>query len=308
MSLPERHVVFVPGKNPKPRPELHREVLWRCISAGARGEAEAAAPDLTALERRFHIAGWNKLYYGREADIGGDLPWVARMLATPEPDPVARLGAWKIRRTRLIYTLGDLIPPLTRLAADQDARATLDETRRYFDNAGGIADRIRTHVKQTLRPLFEAGHEVMVIGHSLGSVVAYDTLWELSWKDAEPWRVDRFLSLGSPLGMFYVQRRLRGHGERGARRYPTNIRHWTNVSAAGDLMALDRHLRNDFHGMLKLGLVQDITDYTHGVEALFLTAQGPNPHRCYGYFFNPLVARAVTGWMRGEPRVDARPA
>ncbi len=138
-------------------------------------------------------------------------------------------------------------------------------------------------------------------------MIAYDTLWELSWEDAAPWHVDRFLSLGSPLGMFYVQRRLRGHGEGGVRRYPANMRHWTNVSAAGDLMALDRHLRNDFHAMLRHGMVQDITDYTHGVEALFRTAEGPNPHRCYGYFFNPLVARLITAWMRGEPRVDAKP-
>src|SRR5690348_18485635 len=97
MSVPERHVVFVPGKNPKPRPGLHREVLWRCISAGARGDTGAPAPDLAGLEPRFHIAGWNKLYYSADADISGDLPWVARMLATPGHDPVARLGPWKIQ-------------------------------------------------------------------------------------------------------------------------------------------------------------------------------------------------------------------
>jgi hypothetical protein len=308
MKAPERHVVFVPGKNPKPLPALHREVLWRCITAGARGAAGASAADIDALFARFHVAGWNRLYYGTDADISGDLPWVARMLAAPEPGPLARLGPWRIRWTRFIYTLGDLIPLLTRLAADEDARHTLEETRRYFDDTDGIADRIREKVKDTLRPLFDAGHDVMIVGHSLGSVIAYDTLWELSWKDASPWRIDRLLTLGSPLGMFYVQRRLRSHGERGARRYPANVRHWTNVSAAGDLMALDRHLRNDFRPMLELGMVEDITDYTHGVDALFCTAEGPNPHRCYGYFFNPLVARAITGWMRGEPRVDARPS
>lgn len=307
MKAPERHVVFIPGKNPKPVPATHREVLWRCIVAGARGASDASAADLQRLAARFHIAAWNRMYYGADADIQGDLPWVAHMLANPDRDPVARLGPWHIRWTRFIYTLGDLFPFLTRLAADEDARNTLEETRRYFENREGIADRIRQRVKDTLRPLFEAGCEVMLVGHSLGSVIAFDTLWELSWKDARPWHVDRFLSLGSPLGMFYVQRRLLGHGERGARRYPANIRHWTNVSAAGDLMALDRHLRNDYHRMLKLGMVRDITDYTHGVEACFRTAEGPNPHRCYGYFFNPLVARSITAWLRGEPRVDARP-
>lgn len=306
MSVPQRHVVFVPGKNPKPRPELHREVLWRCLSAGARGDADASSADMDSLYSRFHIAGWNKLYYGADADISGDLPWVARMLAASEADSAPPLSPWRVRRTRFIYTLGDLFPFLTRIAADEDARQTLAETRRYFENEGGVADRIRDKLKQTLAELFAAGHEVLVVGHSLGSVIAYETLWELSWPDPEPWHVD-LLTLGSPLGMFYVQRRLVGHGESGMRRYPANIHHWTNVSADGDLMALDRHLRNDFHAMLRHGMVRDITDYTHGVRTRFATAEGPNPHRCYGYFFNALVARMITGWMRGEARVPSPP-
>jgi len=307
MNAPERHVVFIPGKNPKPPPALHRDVLWRCISAGDR-DSDTPPEDLERLAARFHIAGWNRLYYGADADIHGDLPWVAHMLANPDRNPLARLGPWRIRLTRFIYTVGDLIPALTRLAADADARQTIEETRRYFEDADGVATRIRRQVKDTLRPLWEQGCSLMIVGHSLGSVIAYDTLWELSWQDGAPWHVDRLLTLGSPLGMFYVQRRLRGHRERGPRRYPANVRHWTNVSAGGDLMALDRHLRNDFQPMLKLGLVEDITDYTHGIDALFTTAEGPNPHRCYGYFFNPLVARMITGWLRGEPRVDAKPS
>lgn len=307
MNAPERHVVFVPGKNPKPRPALHREVLWRCITAGARGAAEIAAPDVAALEPRFHIVGWNRLYYGADADISADLPWVARMIATFEVVSPPPLSPWRVRHTRLTYTLGDLFPFLTRIAADEDARQTLAETRRYFENQDGVAGLIRERVKETLVPLLAAGHDVMVIGHSLGSVIAYETLWELSWRNAEPRRVDTLLTLGSPLGMFYVQRRLVGRHEAGMRRYPANIRHWINVAAQGDLMALDRHLRNDYHAMIRHGMVQDITDYTHGVRTLFATAEGPNPHRCYGYFFNPLVARIITAWMRGEPRVDARP-
>ena len=300
MSVAERHVLFIPGKNPKPAVALHREVLWRCLSAGARGPDGAAAPDLAALEPRFHIAGWNALYYGASADIGPDLPWVAGMLMDVAPPP-ARLGPWRRRLQWLSYTLGDLMPWLTRLAADADARQTIEETRRYFEDVDGIATRVHQQVKSMLRPLFESGAEVMLVGHSLGSVIAYDVLWELTWQDAEPWHVDQLLTLGSPLGMFYVQRRLRGHGERGLRRYPGNVRHWTNVSAEGDLTALDRRLHNDFHEMLDLGLVGDITDHVHGVHTSFRTAEGPNPHRCYGYFFNPVVARMITGWMRGEP-------
>lgn len=301
MSVPARHVVFIPGMNPKPPEAVHREVLWRCVTAGARGDDGAAAPDLAALETRFRIAGWNSLYYGLSADIGVDLPWVAGMLMDVAPPAAPRFAAWRYGMRRVTYTLGDLMPWLTQLLADADARHNIEDTRRYFDDVDGIATHIRAHVKSVVRPLFESGAEVMLIGHSLGSVVAYDLLWELTWGDTEAWRVDHLLTLGSPLGMHFVQRRLRGHDAHGIRRYPGNILHWTNVSAEGDLTALDRGLGDDFHPMLKLGLVRDITDYTHGVNTSFRTAEGPNPHRCYGYFFNPLVARMITGWMRGEP-------
>lgn len=310
MNVPGRHVVFIPGKNAKPPPALHHEVLWRCISAGAhwaRGIDGDAAKELRALGSHFHMAAWNRLFYGKDADISADLPYVAEMLVAPDKPYVPPLGPWRTRFTRVMYTLGDLMPFLTHAVADENMRRTLVETQRYFADEDGIATRIRQTVKDTLRPLFEAGHEVMLIGHSLGSVIAYDTLWELSWQDGVPWRMDTLLTLGSPLGMFYVRRRLHGRLERGARRYPTNVRHWVNIASVGDLTALDRHLHDDYRAMLKLGLVEDITDYTHGVHALFRTADGPNPHRCYGYFFNPLVARTIIGWLRGEPPLAARP-
>ncbi|HEX7965457.1 MAG TPA: hypothetical protein VF651_07040 [Gammaproteobacteria bacterium] len=303
MSKLERHVVFIPGKNPKPAASVHREVLWRCITVGARGAEEGSAGDLAALHERFHIAGWNRMYYGNDADIGLDLPWVAEMLVGVPLPPETWRARWRRRRVRFSYGLGDRFPWLVSLFADQDARHTMEETRRYFEDEGGIATRIRSHVKEVLRPLLAAGHRVLVVGHSLGSVIAYDALWELSWQEGEPWRVD-LLTLGSPLGMFYVQGRLRGHDQAGARRYPTNVLHWTNVSADGDLTALDRGLADDFRPMQELGSGPAIVDYTHGVHTSFRTAAGHNPHRCYGYFFNPLVARMITGWMRGEPRWD----
>lgn len=299
MTVPQRHVVFVPGKNPKPAPAVHRELIWRCIASAALDAADAE--ESQALQANFHLAAWNRLYYLHDADITADLPWVDRLLQRrPEdaapPDARSRLHTLRIR---LLYTLGDLMPVLTQLVGDAEIRATLDETRRYFRNANGISDQIRDVVKNTMRPLLEAGRELLLVGHSLGSVIAFDTLWEVSRREQWPWRVN-LLTLGSPLGMHYIQRRLLSRNQHGARRYPDNIRHWINIATSGDLTAVDRRLHNDFREMLNLGLVEDIADYTRGVYSHFRTAHGPNPHRCYGYFFNPLVARIITGWLRGD--------
>lgn len=300
-----RHVVFVTGMKPKPPPVDLLPLLWRCIAGGAL-QAGMSTEQLAPLAARFHLAEWNAIYYGKYADISVDLPWVEHMLrgegvryCAPEPE------RWTILRTRLMYTLGDLLPWLARWFGDADILERIADTAQYFDNHDGIGERVRAVVKQTLVPLVEQGAEIMLVGHSLGSAVAYDTLWELSHCDHNPWHCPVLLTLGSPLGMFYIQRRLLGHGEHGARRYPDNIGRWINVAATGDVIATDRRLANDFRDMRKFGLIADIEDVAAGVHSCYGTAEGPNAHRCFGYFFHPLVAGLIVDWLRRrEPHVS----
>ena len=295
-----RHVVFVTGMNPKPPPAEHLPLLWRCITGGAQ-QAGMAAEQLEPLASHFHLAAWNHIYYGNYADIEIDRPWVEHMLrgegerfCAPEPP------RWTVMRTRLMYALGDLLPWLARVFGDADILARINDTARYFDDSDGIGARVRAVVKQTLAPLVEQGAEIILVGHSLGSVVAYDTLWELSRRDRHSWCCPLLLTLGSPLGMFYIQHRLLGHAEHGARRYPDNIRRWINIAASGDVIATDRHLANDFRGMRKYGLISNIEDVAAGVHSCFGTGEGPNAHRCYGYFFHPLVAGLIADWLCGD--------
>jgi hypothetical protein len=73
----------------------------------------------------------------------------------------------------------------------------------------------------------------VVIGHSLGSVVAYESLC------AHPeWRIERFVSLGSPLGTRMIFERLRPPPWDGRGVWPQSVRTWVNVADAGDIVAL----------------------------------------------------------------------
>ena len=303
MNHDNRHVVFVPGMNPKPPPAEHQPLLWRCVAGGAM-QAGVAAETLAPLAARFHLAAWNYLYYGHHADIELDRPWVEHMLRGAGERYCAPVPARRtVLRTRFLYTLGDLVPVLARLTGDADILARIADTERYFRDCDGIGARVRAAIKQTLAPLVEQRAQIMLIGHSLGSVLAYDTLWELSHRDHWRWRCPLLVTLGSPLGMFYVQRRLLGRRERGARRYPGNIARWINISATGDVIATDRRLADDFRGMRRFGLVESIEDVTAGVHTCYGTTAGPAPHRCFGYFFHPRVAGLIAGWLCGrEPR------
>ena len=97
------------------------------------------------------------------------------------------------------------------------------------------------------------------------------------------------------LGLNFVRHRLLGSKERGRRRYPTNVRRWANLSAIGDLTALDRSFADDYREMLDLGLVDDIVDATR-LNTWFRNADGLNVHKCYGYMINPQLGAIVARW------------
>ena len=76
----------------------------------------------------------------------------------------------------------------------------------------------------------------VVIAHSLGSVVAYETLWAYPQQ-----RVDLLVTVGSPLAMpGVVIDRLQPDAlhKRGAR--PPGVARWVNIADVGDIVAVPR--------------------------------------------------------------------
>ncbi|MFD5774069.1 DDHD family phospholipase [Streptomyces fungicidicus] len=105
------------------------------------------------------------------------------------------------------------------------------QVRRYLDPD----DTVRACAQQRFARIVTPDTKV-VIGHSLGSVVAYEAL------RAHPeWNVHTFVSLGSPLGIQAIRDRLRpappaaGHG-------CPPVTRWVNVAAKDDPIALVKHL------------------------------------------------------------------
>jgi hypothetical protein len=87
----------------------------------------------------------------------------------------------------------------------------------------------------------------ILIGHSLGSIVAYEALC------AHPeWQVDTFITLGSPLGIpNVVFDALAPKPDNGRGLWP-HVEHWVNIADRGDLVALVKNLAPLF------GPVQDV--------------------------------------------------
>ena len=178
----------------------------------------------------------------------------------------------------------------------------MHEASRYLKNRDGVGAAVRSVLRSTLETAWRDGDRVLLIGHSLGSVIAYDTLWELSHVHRAAGEVSLLVTLGSPLGTRFVQRSLQGARELGVARYPRNVRRWVNMTARGDTTALRRRLKPLYHEMLDLGAVDAIEEFVD-FDNFFRGSLGLNAHEAYGYFAQPIFAEIVGDWL--ERVVDA---
>ena len=183
---------------------------------------------------------------------------------------------------------------LVRLAA---AMGPLDHRSRPADADAGMPHAMRTFYREVsgylhgeliladgMRERFRAAlrrnpGEVVVLAHSLGSVVAYDVLGEAEFAD----RAVTLLTVGSPLGLGPTQDHLQAW--RGSRpiELPPGVGRWRNFHAKGDPVA---------HGSFQEGLRDDYTpaDRIHATE---VRNEAEWHHALPGYLQAPEVQDAV---------------
>ncbi len=140
--------------------------------------------------------------------------------------------------------------------------AALKDLRRYL-YAPGIRESVQAQIATALGP-----DTRIVIGHSLGSIVAYEALHDVDAASAE-----LLLTVGSPLGIpNLVLDRLEPQSKAGQGVWPTAVRRWVNVAGLEDTVALVKDLRPVFgrrveNHVIRNGLrAHDVTRYLASKE------------------------------------------
>jgi hypothetical protein len=133
-------------------------------------------------------------------------------------------------------------PPLEALHLPRPARDavfrllvkyTFRDVYAYF--FGDAGQSIRNVFRAALDGLGEFDGPLVVVGHGLGSIVAYEVLRE------EKTEVELFVTIGSPLAVPEVQDQLERPLE-----VPDGVETWCNFSDARDLVALDHTIRPEY--------------------------------------------------------------
>lgn len=293
-------IIYVPGLLPKPEADTHRDALLRCLLAGVERIDETVAKDIASCAQCFDIVAWTYDFYRQHRDFGLDATAVDAVVARTEATQRDRdeASSWQRRLGRWLYSLGDRLPFLIPHIATERMELHLRDLRRYVKNRKGIAEHTRQMLKTPLRVACESRRPILLIAHSMGSVIAYETLWQMSRVENVALQIDLFLTMGSPLGQRYIQKRIKGNDETGARRYPDNIRRWINLSSVGDLTAIDPNLRDDFGEMTEFDLVDAIDD--REIYNWFRWKGELNTHSEYGYLANGETARIIVDWWRAN--------
>ncbi|MBW5482774.1 hypothetical protein [Streptomyces bambusae] len=183
-----------------------------------------------------------------EAELAG---WLARMTYAAEtfdrgedtlPAPVPGVG---VRALPLPVFLRS---PIFKLLVER----TFEDVHAYF--FGGAGEAMREVVRTELAQVGDG--PLVVLGHSLGSILAYEVLRE------EHRDVSLFVTVGSPLGIAEVQDRLARPSA-----VPAGVAAWVNVSDLRDLVALDHWLRSEYAPPERVTdhLVKNDSDNHHGI-------------------------------------------
>jgi hypothetical protein len=132
------------------------------------------------------------------------------------------------------------------------------------------------------------GKRIMLIAHSMGSIVAYDVLRNIG-RDMPGLEINHLITVGSPLGMPYVLDRIRK--ENASIRTPSVVKRWTNLADRRDPVAIDAHLADEFEPNDQGVAVED--------RLIINTYCGPEPgkkanfHKIYGYLRAPELTSLV---------------
>ncbi len=194
--------------------------------------------------------------------------------------------------------------PVSREFTDMILEKTLRDLSFYFENNIFV----RTHDNKTMlvrdairRELIKIikdneDKEILLIGHSMGSIIAYDVLTMLQESNPEI-KIKYLVTVGSPMGIPPVASKMRFLHENKKLKIPGNIESgWYNFSDPNDKAAYDPLLEDNFQ---KIGNGVEITDEL--VTNDYISPAGiPNHHKEFGYMRTKKISRLIEQFLNNK--------
>ncbi len=272
-----RHIIGIHGLANKPEPKILEEYWHKSLLEGL-----AVNAGLERGELPFTSVYWADVLY-KKHDVG----YPEYKLAAPGALKTYEDGITDYLRAKALDWGGDSLDWLKKhfgfeALADGVLEAKLEDLSQYYEK-----DNIRKELRGRLREELNAheGESIMLISHSMGTIIAYDALRELGQENSQV-RIAHFITIGSPLGMPHVRHNI--IEEWGQARTPSNVDRWSNLADKRDPVAIDIFLKGDYKGNGR------------GVEVhddLIFNDWGGIHHKSYGYLRCPEMSALVASFV-----------
>ena len=311
-----KRIIFIHGRNYKPKKSALQKNWLEAVKHGVgRDFDDATLAAYEAVEKEM-------AYYGELSndflEINGGDQYTDDDKKADLKDRRAALASLKKYQTneftksnyRKIRDFGDVFKeslaglvsgPASILGfGDKLVSKVAPDMQHYWNSDTKFGSEVRWQLTVPLVSAIENGDDILLVGHSLGTLVCYDVLWKLSHygeykklRESNP-RI-ALMTLGSPLGDGTVQSQLKGGGLKTERKYPQIISRWDNFAAEDDFISHDSTAKDDFSGLRKTGLKPKIKDFK--IYNMSLRDGNSNPHHSTGYLIHPKFIKQVVEWL-----------
>ena len=301
-------IIFVHGRSFKPQKAALRRLWFDAIRSGIKRDRPGMLKAFRSTTKEFAYYGdlsndflfLDGRQYDEEADVA-DRKTSLKLLKVYKQNQFTKTNYKKLHgKTALKEFFADALagPAFLTGLGGVAIKSVAPDMAEYWNLDSKFGSEVREEMTEPLLKAMNRNDKIMVVAHSLGTIVAYDTFWKFSrmgeYRAYFNKKIDLFVTLGSPLADETVKRHLRGAGATNERRYPGNVKEWVNVAAEDDYISHDQRVRNDYKDMRKLG--SRIRD-TRRIYNLAVRYGDSNPHSSLGYLTHPTVVKLISDWI-----------
>jgi len=300
LKLRSRVVIGIHGLGKKPPPKILKDWWRRAIMEGLHHIKHPG------VFFRFELVYWADILHPQPLNVNEKDPKNPQFIEFPYVPATNFTGTppGKLRRKILDF----LEKQMDRIFIKKDMTASFQSVtnliiRRYFKdldlyysssikNEDDQETPARELIRQRLIDILKkySNKEVLLIAHSMGSIIAFEVLELLKYE----LDIDTWVTMGSPLGQPVVMSKILAENhlaenEKVKSRTPENIQNrWFNLSDLEDNVAMNYNLADDY-GVNSRGIQPEDSEvynnYTYG--------QKRNPHKSYGYLRTQEISEII---------------
>jgi hypothetical protein len=277
-------VIGIHGLKNKPEPEVLRGWWTAAIAEGLSRNREGEKADVDLV-----LAYWADVMHSSPVVLAEEAePYVAAGGIGPLPKGISLRRIAAARFQEGVGKVLELVfgTPVTEDMVRDALKTRAPDLHRY-KNDRAARDAVQERLREPLRSAHAEGRPIMLIAHSMGSIIAYDVLAAAD-RTLPGLRISHFVTVGSPLGLSPVKEILAA-----PLRVPECVERWSNLADPRDHVARwDTRLSSDFRESSAGAAISD-----HLVINGYVSPSGkPNPHKIYGYLRTPEMSGLIAGF------------